>query len=37
MRGKKRNRYIGKDLNQIPGSGSGEAGLIVGVGDNNKI
>ena len=25
MRGKKRNRYIGKDLNQILGSGSGEA------------
>ena len=30
------NRYIGKDLNQIPGSGGGEAGLIVDVGDNNK-
>ena len=30
------NRYIGKDLNQIPGSRGGEVGLIEDVGDNNK-
>jgi len=34
--GEEVNRYIEKGLNQIPGSGGGEAGLIVDVGDNNK-